>query len=361
MKAIDLIEAVLCEVPVTIAIDLLCESIRDEDLQRTAYKLVKSNKGNWKSEKQGLFLLDAAKSYSTQLYAFDSNNAKDWISKKGYDTSTLITVAWFKKLKGYGRTDPSKVRYSGTILAFDEKGVLFIGTVKVNHPKGTKQQVSMDWSRVTKKYERPKNHQPTVTVNYFNRAVDKATIDLIRAIPDYQDHEILLSFLRQLRDHKKLSPKQKVILNKFLPKPKDVGVGNKDDLQKDLETFYQLVRTKFFPSFYEAITKHDLKVLKWRSVPDEWRVFGNGAKYKHGDTPHFVRLHLSQLLSQVSGRPKKLSQQDFLHWMRDKVRLAIKAKTPGKSHVEAIEALRWLNRILDKIPVSKIRAHFQLD
>ena len=361
MNALLLTELVVEGLSPDVAIGLVCESVSDEELVRTALALVKSNNGNWKSEKQGLFLLDSAKAYSTRLHSHDSSNAKDWLSKKGYDTSKLIAVAWYTKLKGYGRTDPSKIRYAGTVLAFDEKGVVFVGNVKVTHPKGEQQQIKMDWLRVTPKYERPKAHQPTVVVNYFNKPYDKATIDLIRSIPDYQDHEILLSFLNQLRDGRQLSPKQKVIINKFLPKPKDIGLGSNEQLQKDLETFYQLVRTKFIPLFADHITKYDLKALKWRSILDEWRAFSKGAKYEHGDTAHFVRLALSQLLNDVSGRPKKLYQQDFLHWMRDKVRLAIKTKSPGKAHVEAVEALRWLNKTLEAVPVSKIKSYYELD
>jgi len=366
-RATDLIEAVLSDVPVSMALDSICESICEAvdkaELVRTAYSLVKRNKGNWKSDKQALFLLDTATQLSKMVLAHDSGPAKDWLRKKGYKTDTLVALAWSQRLKGYGTRDPSKVRYSGTVVAFDEVGVVLIGTVKVVHQKKyVKQQKgsSLDFGRVTVKYERPKSHKPTVVVNYYNRPVDSKTIEVIKGIPGYQYPVILVSFLNQLNDHKKLSPKQMVTLNTFLPAPRDTGVGTKEDLQKELEMFFQVIRTKCLPVVVEAS-----KEFGWRhtlsDIQKDWVGFEKGSKYDFSSSIREVQSLIVRLFENASGRPKKLYGQTFLHDIRDKVKRAIKVKVPGKSHVEAISDMKWLNKALESASVSKMRTALQLD
>lgn len=363
-RATDLIEVVLNEVPVPMALDSICEGVANQsEFAKTAYKLVKTNKGNWKSDKQALFVLDQATGFSKRLLSHESNLATDWLKKKGYKTDTLVALAWTQQLKGYGTRDPSKVRYSGTVVAFDEVGVVLIGTVKVIHQKKDVKQEkgsSLDFSRVTVKYERPKDHKPTVVVNYYNRPVDTKTIEVIKGIPGYQNHRILVSFLDQLNDHRNLSPKQMVVLNKFLPEPKDTGVGTKQDLQKELETFFQLVRTRCLPFVIEAA-----KEFGWRwneaDISKDWTSFEKGAKYDFSSPVKHVQTLLVRLFENASGRPKKLYGQTFIHDIRDKVKRAIKMRTPGKSHVEAIADMRWLIKEIERTPVSKMRAVFQLD
>jgi len=361
--ASDLIEAVLNEIPASIVLGSICEVAHQDEFSKIAFRLVKSNKGNWKSEKQALFLLDSATGFSKRLLAHESGLAKDWLKKKGYKTDNLVALAWAKQLKGYGTRDPSKVRYSGTIVAFDEVGVVLIGTVKVIHQKqGVKQQKgsSLDFSRVTVKYERPKSHKPTVVINYYNRPVDSKTIEVIKGIPGYQNHRILVSFLDQLNDHKKLSPKQMVVLNKFLPEPKDTGIGTKQDLQKELETFFQLIRTKCVPVVVEGAKEFGWKITE-ADISKDWTSFEKGAKYDFSSSVKHVQTLIVRLFENASGRPKKLYSQTFLHDTRDRVKRAIKMKTPGKSHVEAIADMRWLNKALERVSVSKIRTAMQLD
>jgi hypothetical protein len=205
----------------------------DNELFNSLTALAKFNNGHWKSEKQARFMLDRLKTFPP------NQTAQAWADKEGLQGraySQLVTL-------GYGKTDPSKVRYAARVVVVDNGGVGYVGSVKVKHATKDDPTTSLDWSTVKPKFVR--SIEPVLKLDLESELQSKVLknqpdINLIKSIPGWQDRDILVSFLAQLEDGKPLSDKQRLILQKFLPQ-KEVFVGDKAQWTKTWDEYKEIL------------------------------------------------------------------------------------------------------------------------
>jgi hypothetical protein len=349
----------------------LCEIVQvykevdDNDFAKSLRTLAKRNKGLWKSESQGKFLLRQAERRVGTRKAI-TQQVRKWARSKGHTKFKGYPVGLLIRLLGYGHKDPSKIRYTGLMALLDEQGVFLLAQTKVKHAKGGVSSEE-DWTLLpaTAKvvFERKEEGQ---SIPYFSsrkaeikktkeeRGKAKALAQKIKALPDFGSTPILQSFADQLDVGHSLSPRQLAVVNKFLDKPEDLGIGDRKTWQTSLDNVGNLVREKLLPvvvAVFEELEKEDITA----EVEDYW------TNWTSGGSQNMARSWIDQVVKDVlntltRNALKGRFVQDYLFSLRDSVARAAKSKRkPSKKSVLAITTLRRIESSLKKATSAAIR------
>jgi hypothetical protein len=211
-----------------------------EVLKSLSY-LAKRNHGHWKSEKQARFLLN-----KMDDPLFKDRAAEAWAHRKGLEGHAFGEMIDL----GYGRTDPSKIRYAGVVYVVDGGGIVYKGKVKVVHPKKGQGSAYLDWGNVKDEFVRRRPPELFVDLKAELRAKvarNQPDIDLIKSIPGWETKDILMDFMRQLERGYALSLKQRAVLQKMMPE-RNLFLGDKENWKKLLVRFKKGVATKLIPA-----------------------------------------------------------------------------------------------------------------
>lgn len=194
-----------------------------ESVLRSLDTLAKRNQGHWKSAKQGLFLLRQIDSNVGGHY--QDRRADAWAHRRGFRGRTFSVM----KDLGYGKRDPSKIRYSGVVYVVDGGGIVYRGKVKVVHPRGRVGQAELDFGNVQDTFVRRRPPEIIVDPDAEQRARmerNRPDIELIKSIPGWETKDILVDFVRQLERGYGLSLKQRAVVQKMLP-DQELFLGSK--------------------------------------------------------------------------------------------------------------------------------------
>jgi len=305
--------------------ELLTEADVISDVTKSLFSLAKHNKGHWKSEKQARFLLSRMKGPF-----FKDSSADAWAKKQGHDGRAFTLM---QALKGFGKYDPSKVRYSAHVFVVDNGGVVAIGKIKVLHPKGDEKATTLAWDKVETKFER--KVPPSIVVDLASEkkaqvAKNQPDIDLLKSIPGWEGKDILVSFLRQLEKGRTLSSKQRYILQKFLP---DETVFSKDkaEWQSGWDQFISAICNKLMPAI--------LKLTGGKDGMEKSCTKAAADLKKKGWTSSWLGSQLLWDVGDVTGykTPDLIIYGDASEQLYKQVQKGIKAKKPTKKALFAIE------------------------
>jgi hypothetical protein len=128
----------------------------------------------------------------------------------------------------FGHIDPSKIRYYAYAYVLDGAGVVASARVKLQHPKAGENSEPIPVGIEETFFERKEPAQHLYDASAEERAHaekvkgNSAMIEQIKSLPEYENKDILQSFVQQLEEGKLLSPAQLGVLRKFMP----VEVGN---------------------------------------------------------------------------------------------------------------------------------------
>lgn len=201
---------------------LIAESLPNtEEIATSLDKIARFKGGLWASEKQGRFLQNFARE-------FDDPEAKAWAHKNGYKGHAFSLM---KKL-GYAKSDPTKIRYVACVYVVDAGGIVATANLKVKHPTATDPDTTVDWSTAKLDFERKDAPSVTVDIDAERSAAvanNKPTMDLIRTIPDWENVDILVSFMDQLKRGRELSFRQQDIVQKLLPPEAQASLGDRKE------------------------------------------------------------------------------------------------------------------------------------
>jgi hypothetical protein len=253
----------------------LTEGMNDDDIAKSLYSLVKYNDGHWKSEKQAKFLQSRLKHEHT-------THIQSWMKGHHYQGKGFLYVS---KIPGTGTRDTSKARYMAKLFIWDTGGVSHVIRMKYVHAKKGQQGFYVDWKDKGKEtWKRTK--EPVVQVDLEKETAIKARanapmIAKIQEIPNWENNNLLRSFISQLKAGRTLSFKQLNILNRMNPS------AEKEDLGQE-EWAAQVPRFRKVLGSFMRSHLDDLKAVDIQ-VAQNWIAHGTREKpkpYIGDDVPH---------------------------------------------------------------------------
>ena len=253
----------------------------DKTLLTSFNSLAKNNKGFWKSEKQGLFLLHSIKN-RTQDHAFSS-----WTN--GHDSLAISKTLTFHTTQdlGYGKTDVSKIRMIGWVAILDEGGIVAIAKGKVQHATGSEEKEG-DWkiipSSLQTTFSRPESEKPSIVVDFFGgerkkqeetqKRVEesKPLLEKIKSIKNWMSSDFLKAMAEKVEDGIPLTPNMIQALDRIFEKETgkstgmDLGIGSLEDWQKDFETIKHVVKTVIAPVLGDILEERRKEYVKENEI-----------------------------------------------------------------------------------------------
>ena len=215
------------------------------DLGDSLLKLAKFNDGLWQSERQARFILN-------NMPNDNSAKAKAWASSNGMKGDHYFTS--FIDL-GYGRKDPSKIRFSGRVFVVDGGGVVGVGKVKVIHFKKGVRDFDLDWSDTEVLFRRTAKPEIVVDPDADRAAQIRANQPLIKAIksiPDWDKKDILSDFVTQLEYGHELTPRQMDVVRRMTPL-KSLPIGERSDWENAWKNYRTKMLKYVFPAYRKVV------------------------------------------------------------------------------------------------------------
>ena len=221
----------------------LTEGFKDNaDLMRTLNTIAKQG-GTWKSEKQARFILDTVDGSRWEA----SPPAQKWAKANRMGGEYLAFAD--QRIQGFGRSTASKIRLTGRLYALDGGGVVSIAKVPYQHQTQSSQGFQPDWDRTEIVFRRTKKPSIVVDPRGERAAAAKKNAPMIaklKMIPNWEEKDIIVSFIGQLEAGGKLSVKQMGIVNNMLP-PELVERGNVQNWKNQYTKFQDLLTKKVLP------------------------------------------------------------------------------------------------------------------
>ena len=236
-----------------------------EDLSKSLHSLVKYNDGLWKSEKQAKFLLKFIKNYSSS----PGSLVFDWASSHtDFDPATDFVLFMKFKLKQFGKINISKVRYAGFIFVVDPHGVKVRAKASVNHPSASNPDANFEFGgKATINFNRSSIGSISIDIREEERSKERERlrkvkknqpmIDKIKSISDWEDKDILVSFVDQLERGYELSLKQNAVVQRMLPQD-EMELGDADAWESLVPEVLSLMTKKLIPVFISAWKDFDV-------------------------------------------------------------------------------------------------------
>jgi hypothetical protein len=251
------------------------QEMAHSDFLKTVYALIKHNDGKWKSEKQARFLLNTFKHQSGREV---SNWAKE--NHPGFDPKKQMAVVFMRPIEGYGTVTASKRRYSALIAIVDGGGIVATYKPKVKHATKTDRQERVLYDDVEPKWKRASGekseHQVDLKAEEEKAWQEKKKqlkenephIKAIEKVQDWEQDEILDSFMFQLRNGQKLSPKQLGLLRDKLPKGA-VDIGDTQQWADTMSNVERVITDVIIPA-YSKVMDELSPGNDWQEKMTEW-------------------------------------------------------------------------------------------
>lgn len=233
----------------------LTEGFKDNaDFMRTLNTIAKQG-GTWKSERQARFILDTVDGSRWEA----SPPAEKWAKANRMGGEYLVFAD--QRIQGFGRSTASKIRLTGRLYALDGGGVVSIAKVPYQHATQSSQGFKPDWDRAEIVFRRTK--KPSIVIDPRGERAAAAEknapmIAKLKMIPNWQDQNIIVSFIGQLEAGKKLSQRQMMIVNDMLPKDQ-VERGNVAQWKADYQEFRNWLIKKAVPAMHRANYEYELR------------------------------------------------------------------------------------------------------
>jgi len=196
----------------------------ESDMARSLNSLIKSNGGLFKSPAQAKFLHNA-------LAKHQSDTAAHW-GRPFMTSPDALAVGFSFLMEGFGQRDQGRRRFYGWLYVVDGAGVVAAAKADCDHVtgqiKGAKETI----------FER-KGEAPTLYTKPAERPkspVDTKMIEDIKAMPAFEESDLLRSFVQQLEKGRTLSPAQLAILQRKF----NLGVSLGIDTAKYTELYKKL-------------------------------------------------------------------------------------------------------------------------
>ena len=301
MNRLNKLEKLLNELIESLTVEEICLSevvgfdSQVDDLTRSLNALIKTNQGKFKSPKQAEFLYKKLKGLR------DAHLEQGW-AKKWIKNDSVFAFGYVKKLKQFGRTDLSKIRYAGRVYVIDGGGVIVAAKAHVEHPKGGQQGFFKIIGGKDIVFER-KGHVPML-YDAIQAGRDKLArakqneplIKKIEAVPGYEDNDFLQDMVFNLLAGRKLTPGQMRVVDKFVP----VEMEEQDEFKqlyaegvKRLDDIFRIyiAELKAIEKIKSDEKDKDLIKLDAQETRDSWMQWKKKSK-KHSEMSETSRLHL---------------------------------------------------------------------
>jgi len=347
-----------------------------EDFLKAVNTLIKFNKGKWKSDKQGYFLLKRGKLLSAEHRKESEffRNAVTIAKNMGYEhEKDSIVVLEMLQLKDFGKRAKEKIRYQAFLTILDSGGVVYHGKVKVDHPKaGVRETARLNLSQIETKFTRDKSIVPEIVVDFFaKKKVDKEllskvqkAIDKVNQSKDFSDRdiEILKSFKQQVMDGNKLSVKQLAILNKFLEERVDIGLGNKSEWNENFDSIIKFVEklgTMMYKNF-DALKEVGINDTSFKN-----QLATIITSYKSGNIPQegmiavVMNIILDRLFHSYFKQSKYIGVNELISEIPGQIKKAAKAKKLTKKSIKILTDMRNLGELMKRVNDDKINREIQ--
>lgn len=239
-----------------------------DDLLRSINTLAKYSEGLWKSEKQGNFLLNWA---AKDKWIQGGREAVAWAKQTGwYDPKdkTQVVLQFMLSISGYGKSDPSKIRYAGTFALLNGTGVLATASFKVKHAKKGEEGSHAPIPGTAKtRFVRDRKVVPDMNVDPAGDEAkqlakqlkqNEPVIKAIESIPGWKDQQIFVDFRDILLAGGTLSPNMMRVVERNVPLPVH-NVGDADDIMRKMQELDRWVQQVFMPEaiiFAQGIAQH---------------------------------------------------------------------------------------------------------
>lgn len=230
-----------------------------EDMMMSLNSLVKNNKGLFKSDRQAAFLYKASKRFKIAPALPGKSEIQAWGRAFMREPDAVLMMADALDPR-FGRKDPTKIRWYGYAYVLDGAGVVARAKLKMRHETGQATGVKgTDWQRPAN-LDAPVLYDQGAAKKKLEQQVKKnqPIIDKIRSVPDYENIDILQSFLDQLLRGRELSPGQLGVLRKYV----SVDVGDPAEWKKQYEEALSLIDKK--------LVKPALAVFRSGKIHESW-------------------------------------------------------------------------------------------
>ena len=313
---------------------------------------LKFNEGLWRSEKQAEFLLN-------NLPPKQDPDALAWMEQMGLKGRAYFLM---KSLSNYGHQDISKIRMVGEVIVVDGGGLVATGTVKIKHPNKEKgiDNFTPDWDRFIEiSFLRKK--EPVIWIDLDEKEdikrkeieernlKAKEELDLLYQIPGWEQVDILRSFESQLKEGWVLSPKQKVILQKFIAY--NLFDDSKEKWRENMKWFNNYIVNDLLPYMINAwgndvewkdVSMKEERIEELRKLREKLKDLG--VKKVNTETDYIRDQVENSILHDVGVRHPM--SWNFFDDLSDQYLKAMKSKNPTK---KAVDWMAWLDYAVKKL------------
>jgi len=353
--------------------EYLTEALASDDMSKSLNSLIKYNNGEWKSDRQAKYLLVQMRD------RHQTPDALKWARRQKFFSKGMVVVPVVTTIQGYGRQDPTKIRYSAQVFVLDGSGVVARYKFKYKHYSAkNKASQGIDWSSGKTTYERKEapgkqyvDLEQEDAKKARKEAADKKVADkqiaLIRRIPDWTEKKILVDFMGRLEDGWPLTPNQLAVVQGM--SPDDIFVGDKKQWIKTYDEFKTLVTNKVLTPWRE-LENHRVQADReaWAKATDDDKRYMQvtepssggldgvddliaGMKsqgYSTGSNTWIDDwvLHILGELAEPRQPFKILNDAYNFQELRNQYDKAIKAKRPTK---KAIRVITFIAKVVDKL------------
>jgi hypothetical protein len=339
------------------------------DTFRSLNSLARYNDGLWKSDRQARFLLNRISGPG-----YRDRAAEAWARRRGYRGQAITNIVSDKR---YGRRDISKVRYYGDVFVVDNGGIVAKGKLKINQAKPKQGQYGheVDWGGTEVEFERKKIPSIVVDIEKERRAAvekNQPDIDMIKSIPGWEGKDILVDFVRQLEGGHALSAAQKGVVQRLMPE-KDIFPGQKEDWQRLLDRYQEMMVKRLLPAMQEWWVKHE---EDFQQEYDEFqKKYGGERSWGHAmPNVEKTKNQTARAIQNMKSRGYVSAGSDDISWLgseavyvlafaikkrtiasvgansteviKQEVEGAIRRKTPTKRQLQILD---WLARVMDRL------------
>lgn len=326
----------------------------ESDMTKSLNSLLKYNGGLFKSPAQARFLHNA-------LRGSENDAAKAW--GRPYMTSPdALAVGFSFMMEGFGQKDVGRRRFYGWLYVVDGAGVVAAAKAECDHATGkllgAKETIFERKGDAPALYTKPAE-RPAPTV-------DTKLVEEIKAHPDFDNSQLLMSFVQQLEKGRTLSPAQLALLKRnFGMGGVSLGIDTEryarlyEKLSGEIQKFYKALidvlgevkKIDMGERLYDqAITmlEEDLAAAKKKKML---------LKYRDYDT-------ITWYLRDVFDLPVGPGMEGPVGFLARCGILATKGDAAPKTTLKAVKPLekfeRWLDHVGGRAQIeSKIRAYIE--
>ncbi len=254
--------------------ELLCEMDNDEDAMKSLNYLVKSNNGAFKSAAQAKFM------YNNLIQRRDVKAEQGW-AKKYMSHPDAYVVYLMNRIKQFGSTTQSKVRYYGFYYVIDGGGVIAMAKALIDHKEKSFLPVGVKEISFERKGNVPILYSKSGEAERIkaSREKNKDLISKLEAVPGYNENDFLQDIVYQMEHGKDLTPGQLRAISKYVSI--DDNSLEKENIKKDYDKGMDLLeRVIVAPAlaYLEPVSKTNENAARiYKDIFESWK---NRAKWR---------------------------------------------------------------------------------